>query len=147
MKNILFLIFLFIVFFAKSSFAFIEIDINRYAKIEKIPGGYIDDCRVLDGIMLNKDITHSKMRRKIECKNRLFDVFRRFFCPFFWNVSTISPSRIVHICVTHLSIIEFSTKTFSQTFKKYFFVIIFRIGQKVLKMANCDPFFCMWLRK
>ncbi|KAJ6257089.1 hypothetical protein Dda_7974 [Drechslerella dactyloides] len=43
-----------------------EIDIKRYAKVEKIPGGQIEDSRVLDGVMLNKDITHPKMRRRIE---------------------------------------------------------------------------------
>lgn len=43
-----------------------EIDIKRYARIEKIPGGEIEESRVLDGVMLNKDITHPKMRRRIE---------------------------------------------------------------------------------
>merc|ERR1712087_1024454 len=43
-----------------------EIDIKRYAKVEKIPGGAIEDSVVLNGVMINKDITHSKMRRKIE---------------------------------------------------------------------------------
>ncbi|KAL8799868.1 MAG: hypothetical protein Q9182_005575 [Xanthomendoza sp. 2 TL-2023] len=43
-----------------------EVDIKRYAKVEKVPGGQIEDSRVLDGVMLNKDITHPKMRRKIE---------------------------------------------------------------------------------
>ncbi|KAL1507771.1 hypothetical protein AB1Y20_007381 [Prymnesium parvum] len=43
-----------------------EIDIKRYAKIEKIPGGDIEDCRVLKGVMMNKDVVHSKMRRRIE---------------------------------------------------------------------------------
>lgn len=43
-----------------------EVDIKRYARIEKIPGGEIQDSRVLDGVMLNKDITHPKMRRRIE---------------------------------------------------------------------------------
>ena len=42
-----------------------EVDIKRYAKVEKIPGGEIDDCMVLNGVMFNKDVTHSKMRRKI----------------------------------------------------------------------------------
>lgn len=42
-----------------------EVDIKRYAKVEKIPGGEIDDCTVLKGVMFNKDTTHSKMRRKI----------------------------------------------------------------------------------
>ena len=43
-----------------------EIDIKRYARIEKIPGGEIEECRVLDGVMLNKDITHASMKRRIE---------------------------------------------------------------------------------
>ncbi|KAL2891025.1 T-complex protein 1 subunit gamma [Ceratocystis lukuohia] len=43
-----------------------EVDIKRYARIEKVPGGEIQDSRVLDGVMLNKDITHPKMRRRIE---------------------------------------------------------------------------------
>ncbi|KAI4123178.1 MAG: hypothetical protein LQ347_006254 [Umbilicaria vellea] len=43
-----------------------EIDIKRYARVEKIPGGEIEDSKVLDGVMLNKDITHPKMRRRIE---------------------------------------------------------------------------------
>ncbi|KAF4584333.1 T-complex protein 1 subunit gamma [Ophiocordyceps camponoti-floridani] len=43
-----------------------EVDIKRYARIEKVPGGEIEDSRVLDGLMLNKDITHPKMRRRIE---------------------------------------------------------------------------------
>lgn len=43
-----------------------EIDIKRYARVEKIPGGLVEDCCVLDGIMINKDVTHPKMRRKIE---------------------------------------------------------------------------------
>jgi len=43
-----------------------EVDIKRYARIEKIPGGEIEDSMVLDGVMINKDVTHPKMRRKIE---------------------------------------------------------------------------------
>jgi len=43
-----------------------EIDIKRFAKVEKIPGGTIDDSQVLNGVMLNKDITHPKMKRRIE---------------------------------------------------------------------------------
>lgn len=43
-----------------------EIDIKKYAKIEKIPGGTIEDCRVLNGVMFNKDVVApSRMRRKI----------------------------------------------------------------------------------
>jgi len=42
-----------------------EIDVKRYAKVEKIPGGEVEDSRVLKGVMFNKDICHPKMRRKI----------------------------------------------------------------------------------
>jgi T-complex protein 1 subunit gamma len=44
----------------------VEIDVKRYAKIEKIPGGLLEDCAVLDGVMFNKDVTHPGMRRVIE---------------------------------------------------------------------------------
>ncbi|KAG7193156.1 T-complex protein 1 subunit gamma [Scheffersomyces spartinae] len=43
-----------------------EIDIKRYVRIEKIPGGEVTDSEVLDGILLNKDVTHPKMKRYIE---------------------------------------------------------------------------------
>lgn len=43
-----------------------EVDVKRYARIEKIPGGEIEESCVLDGVMLNKDVTHPKMRRRIE---------------------------------------------------------------------------------
>ncbi|GBB98489.1 hypothetical protein RclHR1_03240014 [Rhizophagus clarus] len=43
-----------------------EIDIKRYARVEKVPGGEIEDSKVLDGVMLNKDVTHPNMRRRIE---------------------------------------------------------------------------------
>lgn len=43
-----------------------EIDIKRYAKIEKVPGGSVEDSIVLDGVMFNKDHVHAKMRRRIE---------------------------------------------------------------------------------
>lgn len=43
-----------------------EIDVKKYAKIEKIPGGAIEDSRVLNGVMFNKDVVlPSRMRRKI----------------------------------------------------------------------------------
>jgi T-complex protein 1 subunit gamma len=42
-----------------------EIDIKRYAKVEMVPGGAIEDSCVLNGVMLNKDVTHSKMRRLV----------------------------------------------------------------------------------
>lgn len=44
----------------------VEIDIKRYAKVEKIPGGVLEECEVLNGCMFNKDVTHPQMRRKIE---------------------------------------------------------------------------------
>ncbi|XP_055324365.1 T-complex protein 1 subunit gamma [Sitodiplosis mosellana] len=43
-----------------------EVDIKRYAKVEKIPGGSIDESQVLKGVMVNKDVTHPKMRREIK---------------------------------------------------------------------------------
>uniref|UniRef100_A0A915AS65 T-complex protein 1 subunit gamma n=2 Tax=Parascaris TaxID=6254 RepID=A0A915AS65_PARUN len=42
-----------------------EIDIKRYCRIEKIPGGTIEDSRVIKGVVLNKDVTHAKMSRRI----------------------------------------------------------------------------------
>ncbi|XP_037939779.1 T-complex protein 1 subunit gamma [Teleopsis dalmanni] len=44
----------------------LEVDIKRYAKVEKIPGGSIEESCVLKGVMINKDVTHPKMRRYIE---------------------------------------------------------------------------------
>lgn len=43
-----------------------SVDIKRYARVEKIPGGSIEESRVLDGVLLNKDITHPNMRRRIK---------------------------------------------------------------------------------
>lgn len=43
-----------------------EIDIKRYAKVEKLSGGDLSECEVLDGVMFNKDITHPRMRRDIK---------------------------------------------------------------------------------
>ena len=43
-----------------------QVDIKRYAKVEKIPGGETADCQVLKGVMFQKDVTHSKMRKRIE---------------------------------------------------------------------------------
>lgn len=40
--------------------------ISSYAKVEKIPGGTIEESKVLNGVMVNKDVTHAKMRRFIE---------------------------------------------------------------------------------
>ncbi|XP_018542131.1 T-complex protein 1 subunit gamma [Lates calcarifer] len=42
-----------------------EIDIKKYAKVEKVPGGIIEDSCVLRGVMVNKDVTHPRMRRMI----------------------------------------------------------------------------------
>lgn len=43
-----------------------EIDLKRYAKVEKLAGGELSECVVLDGVMFNKDITHPRMRRVIK---------------------------------------------------------------------------------
>lgn len=49
-----------------------EIDIKRYARVEKIPGGTIEESEVLQGIMINKDVTHPRMKRysivKFNCR-------------------------------------------------------------------------------
>ncbi len=31
-----------------------DVDVKRYAKVEKLPGGDVSDCRVLKGVMFNK---------------------------------------------------------------------------------------------
>eukprot|EP01055_Gregarina_sp_Pseudo9_P000363 Gregarina_sp_Pseudo_9__362@NODE_1233_length_1758_cov_12_630599_g1159_i0_p1_GENE_NODE_1233_length_1758_cov_12_630599_g1159_i0NODE_1233_length_1758_cov_12_630599_g1159_i0_p1_ORF_typecomplete_len556_score124_82Cpn60_TCP1/PF00118_24/4_4e174_NODE_1233_length_1758_cov_12_630599_g1159_i0461713 len=43
-----------------------EVDVKRYARIEKVPGGTADDCKVIKGIAFEKDVTHAKMRRLIK---------------------------------------------------------------------------------
>merc|ERR1711865_668176 len=43
-----------------------DIDIKRYAKVEKIPGSELQESKVMKGVMFNKDITHPKMRRLIK---------------------------------------------------------------------------------
>ena len=43
-----------------------EIDLKRFVRVEKIPGGELSESRVIRGVMLNKDVTHASMRRKIE---------------------------------------------------------------------------------
>lgn len=42
-----------------------EIDVKRYVRIEKIPGGEIEDSCLLAGVILNKDVVHPSMRREI----------------------------------------------------------------------------------
>lgn len=42
-----------------------DVDIKRYARIEKIPGGDLEDSCVLNGCMINKDVLHHKMPRTI----------------------------------------------------------------------------------
>jgi len=43
-----------------------EIDIKRYCRVEKIPGGYLEESEVLNGLCLNKDVVHPRMSRRIE---------------------------------------------------------------------------------
>ena len=59
-----------------------DVDIKRYVRVEKVkffffwsllriyhlqvPGGSMAESQVLDGVMLQKDVLHSKMRRRIE---------------------------------------------------------------------------------
>jgi T-complex protein 1 subunit gamma len=43
-----------------------DIDIKRFVKVEKIPGGEIEESKSVNGVILNKDVLHAKMRRRIE---------------------------------------------------------------------------------
>lgn len=43
-----------------------DVDIKRYVRIEKIAGGRIEDCCIIPGVVLNKDVVHAKMSRYIE---------------------------------------------------------------------------------
>lgn len=43
-----------------------DCDIKKFAKVEKIPGGTLQECKVLSGVMINKDLVHPQMRRRIE---------------------------------------------------------------------------------
>ncbi|EFJ24455.1 hypothetical protein SELMODRAFT_442408 [Selaginella moellendorffii] len=43
-----------------------EIDVKKYIKVEKIPGGQLEESKVLKGVMFNKDVVApGKMRRRI----------------------------------------------------------------------------------
>lgn len=42
-----------------------DCDIKKFAKVEKIPGGTLQECEVLNGILLNKDLVHPQMRKHI----------------------------------------------------------------------------------
>ncbi|KAF8408271.1 hypothetical protein HHK36_007420 [Tetracentron sinense] len=43
-----------------------EVDIKKYIKVKKVPGGQLEDSKVLKGVMFNKDVVApGKMRRKI----------------------------------------------------------------------------------
>eukprot|EP00211_Chloroparvula_japonica_P001174 CAMPEP_0119131068 /NCGR_PEP_ID=MMETSP1310-20130426/9367_1 /TAXON_ID=464262 /ORGANISM="Genus nov. species nov., Strain RCC2339" /LENGTH=554 /DNA_ID=CAMNT_0007121621 /DNA_START=78 /DNA_END=1740 /DNA_ORIENTATION=+ len=43
-----------------------DIDIKRFVKIEKVPGADISDSCVIPGVVINKDVTHTGMKRRIE---------------------------------------------------------------------------------
>ncbi|KAK4537240.1 hypothetical protein CDCA_CDCA11G3265 [Cyanidium caldarium] len=43
-----------------------EVDIKHNIRIEKVPGGELSGSRVLRGVLLNKDVLHPQMRRRIE---------------------------------------------------------------------------------
>lgn len=42
------------------------VDIKNNIRIEKVPGGELSDSEVLRGVLVNKDVLHPKMRRRIE---------------------------------------------------------------------------------
>jgi T-complex protein 1 subunit gamma len=76
-----------------------EVDIKRYARIEKVPGGLVEDCRVHDGVLLNKDITHPKMRRRIEyilSRNQAdLEILELFYWIVLWSIRRASHRRIL----------------------------------------------------
>ena len=39
---------------------------SLHSIVDQVPGGTIEDSRVLNGVMFNKDILHPKMKRRIE---------------------------------------------------------------------------------
>jgi T-complex protein 1 subunit gamma len=41
-------------------------DLKRYARVEKIAGGSLENSRVLNGVMVNKDVVHPGMKRSIK---------------------------------------------------------------------------------
>ena len=54
-----------------------EIDTKQYAKVEKIPGGRIEDSCVLRGVMFNKDlVAPGKMRRRIENPRVILEIMK-----------------------------------------------------------------------
>lgn len=44
----------------------LNLDIKRYARVEKIPGGLLEESVVLNGVMVNKDVVHPNMKRYIK---------------------------------------------------------------------------------
>ncbi|CDW54140.1 Cpn60 TCP1 domain containing protein [Trichuris trichiura] len=43
-----------------------QIDIKRYVRVEKVPGGQIEESKLIKGVVLNKDILHASMPRRIK---------------------------------------------------------------------------------
>ena len=43
-----------------------DVDIKNYIKVEKVPGGQLEDSRVLKGVMIKKDVVApSKMSKRL----------------------------------------------------------------------------------
>ena len=42
-----------------------DIDIKKYCRIEKIPGGAVEDCQIVHGCIMNKDLIHPEMPTQI----------------------------------------------------------------------------------
>jgi T-complex protein 1 subunit gamma len=56
-----------------------DVDIKRYIRVEKISGGSFEDSKVIQGVILNKDVLHSAMKRKlVNPKILLLDVSIEF---------------------------------------------------------------------
>ncbi|CAN0116044.1 unnamed protein product, partial [Discosporangium mesarthrocarpum] len=43
-----------------------SLDIRPYVKIKLIPGGRMEECRYVDGVVFRKSVSHKSMARSIE---------------------------------------------------------------------------------
>lgn len=44
----------------------VSVDIKRFVRVERVPGGLIEESRLVPGVVLNKDILHPSMKRRLD---------------------------------------------------------------------------------
>ncbi|KAL5550056.1 hypothetical protein UlMin_000232 [Ulmus minor] len=78
-----------------------EVDIKNYIKVEKIPGGQLEDSQVLKGVMFNKDVVApGKMRRKIVNPHTILNAPLEYKKEEDWGVLlTMEGEYIENLCV------------------------------------------------